>query len=164
MSADVTPGGPRSTGPGPEGGERRAREVAPEEGVYVISIAAELAGMHPQTLRSYERRGLVEPARSAGNTRRYSQRDVERLRLIQRLTRNDGLNLAGVERVLELREELAAARARIAELQQRVDTLRERLREDVEAAHRSHRHELVPMPKGELVLYAPSGRGPTAWR
>lgn len=164
MSADVTSGGPRAPGPGPAGGGRRARDVAPEEGVYVISIAAELAGMHPQTLRTYERRGLIDPVRSAGNTRRYSQRDVERLRLIQRLTQRDGLNLAGVQRVLELREELAAARARIGELEQRVETLVERLREDVEAAHRSHRHELVPMPKGELVLYAPSGRRPTAWR
>lgn len=143
---------------------RRPRAVDPDEAVYVISIAAELADMHPQTLRSYERKGLVDPARSEGNTRRYSWHDVERLRLIQRLTRQEGLNLAGVEKVLELREELVRARTRIAELEQRIESLAERLKEEVEAAHQSHRFELVPMPKGEIVLHARSGRRPVAWR
>lgn len=144
--------------------DARGPAAGPGEAVYVISIAAELAGMHPQTLRGYERRGLIEPERTEGNTRRYSQRDVERLRLIQHLTQEQGLNLAGVEMVLRLRDQLAEARARIAELEQRVEALTRRLKEDVEAAHRSHRYELVPMPKGEIVLHARSRGGPVAWR
>lgn len=143
---------------------RHPREVDPDEAVYVISIAAELADMHPQTLRGYERKGLVRPARTDGNTRRYSWRDVERLRLIQRLTQQEGLNLAGVHKVLDLRDELARTRARVAELEQRVEALADRLEEEVAAAHASHRYELVPMPKGEIVLHARSGRRPVAWR
>lgn len=146
------------------GGRPDPREVGPEEAVFVISIAAELADMHPQTLRGYERKGLVEPARTDGNTRRYSWRDVERLRFIQRLTQEEGLNLAGVNKVLALRDQLAQARSRVAELEERVEALADRLREEVEAAHASHRFELVPMPKGEIVLHARSRRGPVAWR
>lgn len=78
--------------------------------LYMISVAAELAGVHPQTLRIYERKQLVAPQRSAGNTRLYSQADVERLRFIQQLTQNEGVNLAGVERIIELQRELEAAR------------------------------------------------------
>lgn len=97
-----------------------------EQGVFMISVAAELASMHPQTLRMYEARGLIEPQRSPKNTRLYSQRDVERLRRIQRMTSEQGLNLAGVEIVLglereveKLRAELARARRRLAELEGR---------------------------------------------
>ncbi len=110
--------------------------------VYVISVAAELAGMHPQTLRIYERKGLIEPFRTAGGTRRYSLEDIERLRLIQQLT-DQGLNLEGVRQVLELRE-------RIRKLEAQVDRLRRRLAETEEAAaravkqvHRSYRREIV---------------------
>src|SRR5438270_14090176 len=85
----------------------------PRRGVYMISVAAELAGMHPQTLRIYESRGLIEPSRSAGNTRLYSQRDVERLRRIQELTTELGMNLAGVERVFEPEQELARMPSRM---------------------------------------------------
>lgn len=112
----------------PGGGGRVRRErvevsIDSEQGVFMISIAAELAHMHPQTLRMYEARGLIEPQRSPKNTRLYSQRDVERLRRIQQMTSEQGLNLAGVETVLalereveKLRAELKRARARIAEL------------------------------------------------
>jgi MerR family transcriptional regulator/heat shock protein HspR len=103
---------------------------------YMISIAAELVGMHPQTLRIYEARGLVRPRRTPGNTRLYSEADLERLRLIQRLTGELGLNLAGVETVLRLEDELGRLRARLARLE------RER-REEVERVHRQYRREIV---------------------
>lgn len=105
--------------------------------VYVISVAAELAGMHPQTLRIYERRGLVQPARTGGGSRRYSEDDIGMLRRIQELT-NEGLNLAGVKRVLELEAENERLRQRVTDLQ-------EAARAEVEAAHRQHRRDLVPL-------------------
>lgn len=88
-----------------------------DRALYVISVAAELAGVHPQTLRMYERKGLVSPQRTAGNNRRYSMRDIERIRLIQSLTQEQGLNLAAVEVVISLRSELDAARDRLAALE-----------------------------------------------
>ena len=103
---------------------------------YMISVAAELVGMHPQTLRIYEQKGLVRPQRTAGNTRLYSDVDVERLQLIQRLTGDLGLNLAGVELVLRLEDELQKAHARI-------DRLQQKLREDVQEVHRQYRRDLV---------------------
>ena len=118
--------------------------------VYVISIAAELADMHPQTLRAYERKGLISPSRTEGNTRRYSRRDVDRLRLIQRLTQDEGLNLAGVRAVLEMGEQLEAAQRRIHELEDMVRRLASQMKEDVEAAHASHRFEVVPAPGSHL--------------
>lgn len=104
---------------------------------YMISIAAELVGMHPQTLRIYETKGLVRPKRTRGNTRLYSEADLERLRLIQRLTTELGLNLAGVEVVLRLEDELRRAHLRIERLQQQ-------LREEIQNVHRQYRRELVP--------------------
>lgn len=103
---------------------------------YMISIAAELVGMHPQTLRIYESKGLVRPQRTAGNTRLYSEHDIERLRLIQRLTTELGLNLAGVELVLRLEDELKKA-------QRRIERLERQLREEVQNVHKSYRRELV---------------------
>ena len=103
---------------------------------YMISIAAELVGMHPQTLRIYESRGLVRPGRTPGGTRLYSERDLERLRLIQRLTTELGLNLAGVARVLALEDELTKLRMRLGRLERE-------LRESVEQVHRQYRRDLV---------------------
>ena len=103
---------------------------------YMISIAAELVGMHPQTLRVYEAKGLVRPRRTPGNTRLYSDTDLDRLRLIQRLTGELGLNLAGVETVLRLEDELAR-------LRKRVDRLERELREEVARVHRHYRRDLV---------------------
>src|SRR3989440_10972817 len=97
-------------------------------GVYMISVAAELAGMHPQTLRIYESRGLIEPSRSAGNTRLYSQKDVERLRRIQELTSDLGMNLAGVERVFELEQELERMRSRMDAFQRQAERAEQELR------------------------------------
>ncbi len=110
-----------------------------DRGLYVISVAADLAGVHPQTLRAYEAKGLVVPARTPGGSRRYSQRDLERLRRIAELTA-EGLNLAGVKRVLDLEDE----RRRLGEELARV---RREARAAVERAHRQHRRELVPVPR-----------------
>jgi len=103
---------------------------------YMISVAAELVGMHPQTLRMYEQKGLVQPGRTAGNTRLYSDADVERLRLIQRLTTELGLNLAGVESVLRLEDELSRMKRRLARMEQE-------MRSALEEVHRSYRREVV---------------------
>src|SRR5260370_36500677 len=108
-----------------------------ERALFVISIAAELAGVHPQTLRIYERKGLVEPARTRGGSRRYSERDIERLQLIQELT-GAGLNLEGVRRVLQLEEENRRLRAELARVQVEA-------RDAVERTHRQYRRELVPL-------------------
>ncbi len=102
----------------------------------MISVAADLVGMHPQTLRIYEQKGLVRPGRTAGNTRLYSERDLERLRLIQRLTTELGLNLAGVEVVLGLEDQLRRMQARI-------DQLERELRDEVQKVHRHYRRDLV---------------------
>jgi MerR family transcriptional regulator, heat shock protein HspR len=103
---------------------------------YMISVAAELVGMHPQTLRMYEQKGLVQPGRTAGNTRLYSDADVERLRLIQRLTTELGLNLAGVESVLRLEDELARMKRRLERMEQE-------MRSALDEVHRSYRREVV---------------------
>jgi MerR family transcriptional regulator, heat shock protein HspR len=114
--------------------------------LYVISVAAELAGVHPQTLRIYERKGLIEPARTEGRSRRYSERDVALLRRIQELT-NEGVSLAGVKKVLELEGELEDARAQIDQLRARLERAREELREAVDKVHRQYRRDLVPVTK-----------------
>jgi MerR family transcriptional regulator/heat shock protein HspR len=93
-----------------------ARLVRDDEPLYVISVAAEMAGMHPQTLRQYDRLGLVSPGRAGGGSRRYSLRDIQLLREIQRLSQEEGVNLAGIKRILELEDELDAVRERLAEL------------------------------------------------
>jgi MerR family transcriptional regulator/heat shock protein HspR len=103
---------------------------------YMISVAAELVGMHPQTLRMYEQKGLVTPKRTAGNTRLYSEADLERLRLIQRLTTELGLNLAGVEAVLDLEEQLQR-------MQRQLEGLEREMREAIQQVHRQYRRELV---------------------
>jgi MerR family transcriptional regulator/heat shock protein HspR len=103
---------------------------------YMISVAAELVGMHPQTLRIYEQKGLVNPQRTAGNTRLYSDADVERLRLIQRLTTDWGLNLAGVERVLHMEDELERLRVRMERMEQE-------MRRALDDVHRHYRRDLV---------------------
>lgn len=120
--------------------------------VYVISVAAELAGVHPQTLRIYERKGLLEPARTGGGSRRYSQADIELLRRIQDLT-NEGLNLAGVQRVLDLEQELAEATHRVAQLETELQRSTRRAAQAVDDAHRSHRRDLVPL-RQEIILYS----------
>ena len=113
-----------------------------EQAVYVISVAAELAGVHPQTLRIYERRGLIEPYRTPGGTRRYSAADLERLSLIQELT-EEGLNLEGVKRVLELENLLETLRSKVDALQERVHEANEKADKEIRQVHRSYRSEIV---------------------
>src|SRR6185503_19583522 len=121
-----------------------AERVERTRALYVISVAAELAGMHPQTLRIYERKGLVDPARTDGGSRRYSDADIELLRRIQELT-NEGLNLAGVQRVLHLEDENRRLRAEL-------DRTRQEAQADVAEAERRNRFDLVPVRQA-VVLY-----------
>jgi len=112
---------------------------------YMISIAAELVGMHPQTLRIYESKGLIHPKRTAGNTRLYSDADLDRLRLIQQLTTELGLNLAGVEQVLHLQDELLRMRKRL-------DRMEREMRQAISEVHKQYRRDLVPWkPPTDLI-------------
>ena len=114
---------------------------------YMISVAAEIVGMHPQTLRIYETKGLVQPKRTPGNTRLYSEADLERLRLIQRLTSELGLNLAGVERVLLLEDE-------VRRLRLRMERLERELRDEIRQVHKQYRREIV-LYEGSTTLPEP---------
>ncbi|HZD60141.1 MAG TPA: helix-turn-helix transcriptional regulator [Anaerolineae bacterium] len=120
-----------------------------DEPVYMISVAAKLAGMHPQTLRIYERKKLIEPKRTQGCTRLYSQRDVDRLKLIQVLTQEFGINLAGVTKVFELQDEIEQLQCLIKQLEERAAKLQGALDEEVRNVRQS---ALVPMPRGSIVL------------
>ncbi|HEV2814650.1 MAG TPA: MerR family transcriptional regulator [Solirubrobacteraceae bacterium] len=122
-------------------------KVSSDRGVFMISVAAELADMHPQTLRMYEARGLITPKRSPKGTRLYSQADVERLRRIQEMTAELGLNLAGVERVLELEGQLARTRRKAEALERELAETRKEL----DLTRRKLRGELVPYRRGEVV-------------
>ncbi|HZR14992.1 MAG TPA: helix-turn-helix transcriptional regulator [Acidimicrobiia bacterium] len=122
-----------------------------ERALYIISVAAELAGVHPQTLRIYERKGLIEPARTQGRSRRYSERDVALLRRIQELT-NDGVSLAGVKKILELEAELDDARAEIEQLRDDLQAAYDEAREAVDRVHRHYRRDLVPVSKAVVRL------------
>ncbi len=124
---------------------------------YMISVAADLVGMHPQTLRIYESKGLVRPKRTAGNTRLYSEADLDRLRLIQRLTSELGLNLAGVEAVMRLEDELQRMRARL-------DRMERRMREEIERVHRQYRRELVLYEEPKLPVPTRTTRTTTTAR
>jgi len=129
-------------------------EVSSDRGVFMISVAAELADMHPQTLRMYEARGLIEPKRSPKGTRLYSHQDVERLRRIQEMTAELGMNLAGVERVFELEEELESMSRKVAALERRATELKTEVQR-LESLRRELRAEIVPYEGGgELVRHA----------
>ena len=118
--------------------------------VYVISVAAELAGVHPQTLRIYERKGLIEPQRTQGGSRRYSERDIALLRRIQELT-NEGISLVGVQRILALEADVRAGAQRAKRLEERLDALQREMEDRLAALRRQHRHELVPRRTTTLV-------------
>ena len=122
----------------------RGERMDQERGVFMISVAAELAEMHPQTLRMYEARGLITPKRSPKNTRLYSQADVELLRRIQQMTSQEGLNLAGVETVLELEQRLERMRAEMARMRKRAGEMESRMAEELERLRKSLGGELVP--------------------
>jgi MerR family transcriptional regulator/heat shock protein HspR len=128
-------------------------------GVYMISVAAELAGMHPQTLRIYEARGLITPQRSPKNTRLYSQEDVDRLRRIQQLTSELGMNLAGVERVFELEDEIERMRRRMRNIERQAERVQSELAAEIERVRRSFKRELVVYePPGQDLMRADSPR------
>jgi MerR family transcriptional regulator/heat shock protein HspR len=126
--------------------------MADTRALYVISVAAELAGVHPQTLRIYERKGLLEPARTSGRSRRYSDEDIELLRRIQELT-TEGVSLVGVQRILALEAELRATLQRVTQLQEQVDVLQREMDDRVAAAHRQYKHELVPLRGNTVVRF-----------
>jgi MerR family transcriptional regulator/heat shock protein HspR len=127
-------------------------DVDRARGVYMISVAAELAGMHPQTLRIYEARGLIQPKRSPKNTRLYSQEDVDRLRRIQELTSELGMNLAGVEKVFELEQEIERMRRRVRSLERAAERLEVAMAEELDRVKRSFKFELVPYEKPGSAL------------
>jgi MerR family transcriptional regulator, heat shock protein HspR len=134
--------------------------VEQDRGVFMISVAAELAEMHPQTLRMYEARGLIEPKRSPKGTRLYSQADVERLRRIQEMTSELGLNLAGVERVLELEEQLERATRRLEALERRSAEMRKEMEDELERVRRSFKAEIVPYRANTDLVPAKDVRPP----
>ena len=144
-----------------DGKRRREAEqrIERERGVFMISVAAELAEMHPQTLRMYEARGLITPKRSPKNTRLYSQADVERLRRIQQMTSEEGLNLAGVETVLELERRLERMRGELARMRKRAAEMEAQMSKELERLRKSIGGELVPY--GAYELPAMGGTRPT---
>ncbi|MBD3931851.1 MerR family transcriptional regulator [Streptomyces chumphonensis] len=133
-----------------------------ESPVYVISVAAQLSGLHPQTLRQYDRLGLVSPDRTAGRGRRYSARDIEQLREVQRLSQVEGINLAGIKRIIELENQVTALRSRVAELQQAVEGAAVAMRQREAQVHASYRRDLVRyedvQQSSALVVWRPGRR------
>lgn len=143
-----------SGAPGPE---EAARAVADDAAVFVISVAAELAGMHAQTLRQYDRLGLVRPGRTPGGGRRYSPRDVALLREVQRLSQEDGVNLAGIKRIIDLESQVEALQARVRELLEELDMSEARRIAAESAVSAAYRRDLVPQrrPGNALVVWRP---------
>ncbi|WP_329053769.1 helix-turn-helix transcriptional regulator [Amycolatopsis sp. NBC_01488] len=136
----------------PQGGDE-------ETPVFVISVAAQLAGMHAQTLRTYDRQGLVSPGRTAGGGRRYSMRDIALLREVQRLSQEDGVNLAGIKRIIELENQVDALRARLSEITEELAAAYAAAEQGVAAAHASYRRDLVPLnQQTAMVVWRPKRR------
>jgi len=123
------------------------------EAVFVISIAAELADVHPQTLRLYERKGLIHPIRTASNIRLYSEEDIEKLKLIQKMTQGEGVNLAGVRRILELDKMVNEMRGMIEGMEREIIELTLKMEEEIKKIHRSYRKDIVRMPRSEVLKY-----------
>jgi len=155
------PGG-RTSGDG-RAGVRAAYQLTEHTPVYVISVAAQLSGLHPQTLRQYDRLGLVSPDRTAGRGRRYSARDIEQLREVQRLSQEEGINLAGIKRIIELENQVTALQSRVAELQGEVASAGLAATQREAAVHASYRRDLVPYAPARqssaLVVWRPRRRG-----
>ncbi len=143
---------------------KRGRKASRVRGVFMISVAAELAGMHPQTLRVYEQRGLIKPNRSAKKTRLYSQADVERLRYIHELTVEMGMNLAGVERVFELEQVVIEMRGQLELASEEIERMKKRYAREIEAVHRSYRREIVPYERHVDIVLAEEAAPPKGFR
>ena len=139
-------------------------DVPDDAPVFVISVAATLAGMHPQTLRQYDRLGLVTPGRAAGRGRRYSARDIAILREVQRLSQDEGINLAGIKRILELENHVAALRARIAEMQSALESAAADIARREQQVHASYRRDLVPVDRSSVVVWRGGKQGPLSER
>ncbi len=122
-----------------------------DQPVYMISIAAKLAGMHPQTLRIYERKKLVRPGRTEKSTRLYSDSNIEQLKDIQRLTQEDGVNLAGVKIIMEMKRKVERLNFESDELKKLAEERRAKLKEEIENVHKSYKREIVLVPKGEII-------------
>src|SRR5699024_6717263 len=141
----------------PGGLPRGADEDTP---VFVISVAAELCGLHAQTLRTYDRMGLVSPGRTRGGGRRYSMRDLAMLREVQRLSQDDGVNLAGIKRIIELENEVDALRSKVEELTEELTAAYAAAEQAAAAVHASYRKDLIPSRKqAEVVVWRPRKRG-----
>ena len=136
---------------------RRDLPGAPSEDapVYVISVAATLAGMHPQTLRQYDRLGLVSPGRTPGRGRRYSARDIVLLRQVQKLSQDEGVNLAGIKRILELENQVEALQARVREMQAELEAAAAEMARREQQVHASYRRDLVPIDRRSVVRWRP---------
>jgi MerR family transcriptional regulator/heat shock protein HspR len=134
--------------------------VSDDTPVFVISVAATLAGMHPQTLRQYDRIGLVSPGRTSGRGRRYSARDIAMLREVQRLSQDEGVNLSGIKRILELESHVEALQSRIRELHAELEATRVEMTRREARVHASYRRELVPIDRGEVTLWRRDPQNP----
>jgi MerR family transcriptional regulator/heat shock protein HspR len=138
---------------------RNPYELTEETPVYVISVAAELSGLHPQTLRQYDRLGLVSPDRTAGRGRRYSARDIALLRQVQTLSQDEGINLAGIKRIIELEAQVAALQAKVAELTDALEGAASAMAQREAQVHASYRRDLVPYQQVQqtsaLVVWKP---------
>ena len=124
--------------------------------VFVISVAAQLSGMHPQTLRQYDRLGLVSPGRATGRGRRYSARDVAQLLEVQRLSQEEGVNLAGIKRVLELENHVAALRQRLAEMERELAAATSAIAQTEARVHAAYRRDLVPLRQSDVLVWRPT--------
>ena len=144
---------PVSGGPRAPGSEQAASYVDFETPVFVISIAAELAQMHPQTLRQYDRVGLVKPGRASGGGRRYSAHDVALLKMVQHLSQEDGINLAGIKRIIDLEDQVRALQSRVEELVVEVTQAQARVGSAEAAVHASYRRDLVPVQPSALIRW-----------
>jgi MerR family transcriptional regulator/heat shock protein HspR len=134
------------------------RRIEPDSPVFVISVAAQLSGLHAQTLRSYDRLGLVSPDRSAGGGRRYSARDIALLREVQRLSQEEGVNLAGIKRIIVLEQLVDELQARVEELSAELDEARQAAEQVAAVVHQSYRRELVPLDRRQqIVVWHPPG-------
>jgi MerR family transcriptional regulator/heat shock protein HspR len=127
--------------------------VTEDAPIFVISVAATLAGMHPQTLRQYDRIGLVSPGRASGRGRRYSARDIAMLREVQRLSQDEGINLAGVKRILELETQVSALQQRLSEVLGQLEVMHGEIARRERAVHQSYRRDLVPIEPQAVVVY-----------
>ena len=142
--------------------EDAARAVAEDAQVFVISVAAELSGLHAQTLRSYDRLGLVSPGRASGGGRRYSARDIAVLREVQRLSQEEGVNLAGIKRIIDLEAQVDALRSRVSELLEELASAHAAAEQAAAAVHASYRRDLVPVrQQTALVVWQPQNKGRT---